>query len=191
MKLSEVIKRPQQFSHGLDLTKFDGAVQFKKAKVEKFPLLYRQEGDDYFFTFEVKGKKVAFMKAVKITDLPGETLMIKRTWVTPENRNKGLMTALYRTLYHQRFKLISDLDLSPESFSIWKKLSKGEQVKILNQVTKKIRPVTNDDFNPKGEEAMLDHFILEDMTGWEHGWGPEVDNFTVEDLNVYIKHDKL
>lgn len=191
MKLAEIIARPQQATHGLDLTKFDKAVQFKKAKVETFPLLCHQEGDDHFFTFEVDDMKAVFMKAVKISDMPGNVLMVKRTYTVPKYRGKGLMTALYHTLHNQRFTVISDRELSPESIIIWKKLKQHGKVGVIDRNTGKVRPVIDQDFMPKGEEAEADHFILEVMTHADNGWGPSVDNFAVEELNVYIKRDLL
>jgi hypothetical protein len=191
MKLSEIIKVPQQPTHGLDLTKFDNAKQFKKAKVETFPLLYNQDGDDYFFTIEINGEKAAFMKAEKITDMAGDVLMVKRTYVMPKFRNKGLMTALYRTLHNQRFSIISDRELSPESISIWKKLKQHYKIGVLDRDTAEIRSVEDGDFDPKGEELEKDHFILEKMSRSDNGWGPSLDNFVVEELNIFIKHDLL
>lgn len=113
MKLSEIVKVVQQSTHGLDLSKWDGATQFRKAKVETFPLLANVEGDDYFFCIEdpKTSKKMAYLKALKVDGFSKEAFMIQRTWVEKSYRNKGLMTAMYNTLHHQGFTIFSDIRL--------------------------------------------------------------------------------
>jgi hypothetical protein len=191
MKLSEIIKVPQQSTHGFDLEKFKNAKPFKQAKVESYPLLFNNEGDDYFFTFKIDDENAAYMKAVHITDMSGEVFMVKRTFVVPKFRNKGLMTALYQTLHNQHIVLISDSELSPESISIWKKLNKHHEIKIIDRNTGEIRKSYDEDFDPTDRSLEFDHYILEDHKPNKIGWTKEPNNFVVEELNIFIKRNLL
>jgi hypothetical protein len=181
VKLSEIVLVPQQQSSGLDHSEFKNLERFKKAKVEKYPLLFKKVGDTYFFALELDDKLRAFLVAEEISDIKN-AIMIKRTFVTRSYRNLGLMTALYNTLNNQGFTLISDRELSPESISIWKKLKTIHPVKVINRDTKEIRNLVADDFSPKSHERESDHFILE-----ERAWGPTRDNDLVEELNIFIR----
>jgi hypothetical protein len=181
MKLSEVILVPRQQSSGLDLSKFNNLKRFKKAKVEKYPLLYKKSGETYFFALELDDKLRVFLVAKEISDIKN-AIMIKRSFVDNSYRNQGLMTALYNTLNNQGFTLISDRELSPESLSIWKRLKSIHPVKVINRDTKEIRDLSKDDFLPNSDERELDHFILE-----ERRWGPLKNNDLVEELNIFIK----
>lgn len=174
MKLQEIIKIPNQIEHGFDISKFDKAVQFKKVKVESYPLLAYIEGNDYFFVIITKEQeKIAFFKAIKIEEKINsrEAFIIKRTWVVPKFRNKGIATAFYKTLHNQGFTIISDLELSPESISIWKKFGS----EMINRDTKEKRPST-----PKDPW----HFIYEGYRGFKGEHSP--DNFVIEDYHIFI-----
>jgi hypothetical protein len=189
MKLHEIIKIPQQVMHGFDLKKWDDAKQFKSAKVEKYPLHANVEGDDYFFCMidSDTQEKIAFMKAIKIDGF-SSALIIKRTWVEPEYKNKGLMTALYNTLHNQGFSLISDNQVSPESLSIWRKLHNqfGKSVKMIDADTHEPREITDADLtNPKPDEK--EHLFFEGYTG---AFGVHhVDNFVMPEYSLFVNTD--
>jgi hypothetical protein len=183
MKLNEIKKLPQQATHGLDLCKWDQAVQFKSAKVEKYPLFANIEGDDYFFCMIDPDtlEKMAYLKALKIDDLSKQAFLIQRTWMEPKYRNMGLMTALYRTLHNQGYSLLSDAELSPESLSIWKTFRPN--TKILDIKTKDQRDITDQDMSmPLGINS--ERFFMEGNSG---AFGClHVDNFMMEELKFYV-----
>jgi predicted GNAT family acetyltransferase len=181
MKLDEIIKIPSQ-DHGIkDLTIFDEVVRFKHASVEKYPLLFKQDGDQYFFSIEIDNVKVAFLIAEKLSDFTDkETIMILRTYVVPEFRNKGLMTALYNTLRNQRFRIVSDLHLTPESMSVWKKLISGLGAEIIDKKTRKTRKAKLQDLSIDDASKLL---MLE-CSSLEK---PFLNNDIIEEQKIFIK----
>lgn len=167
MKLNEVITIPSQSSSNIDFSAFDGSVQFKTAKVEHFPLLYKKIGDRFLFSVDFDDKKIAFVVADEIEDFTDKpTIRVVQTFVVPSFRNKGVMTAMYNTLYNQGFRVISDFMLSKQSISVWKALKRfGVDVRLFNRQTKNveqlIKPLDNytDDENylfvAEGEQYKL------------------------------------
>lgn len=181
MKLSEIIKVPQQPSHGFaNMSKFDNAVQFRQAKVEKYPLLAFIENDNYYFCLEDLDtkQKFAYLVAFNVDGFQKPTLIIKRTWVHQSHRNKGFMTALYNTLHQQGFSIISDIELSPESLKIWSKVN--PDVQIINSRTQEKRKAISSDFlNPLNNAE--EHFMLEGSR--DDAWGPMRNNLTEMEEN--------
>jgi hypothetical protein len=182
MKLAEVSKIPKQsnifqFEHGV----FDCATQFRKAKVEQYPLLCNEVGDSYFFVVQVNGENAAYMKAVKLDDIEGG-IIIKQTWAPLKFRNRGLMTALYLTLHNQGFVLVSDSQLSPESISIWKNLRKHTNgIKVVDRDSGGKRNAVDCDFdNPTHGNAY--HFLLERI----HKWLYSPNNFQTLEHQIFI-----
>lgn len=65
-----------------------------------------------------------------------KTYMIKRTWTEPQFRNQGIMTGFYYGLYSQcHFVLLSDIEHSPETTSVWKKIFAALKPKLYNRYT--------------------------------------------------------
>lgn len=144
MRLNEVITIPSQSSGNIDFSAFDGSVQFKTANVEHFPLLYKKIGDRFLFSLDFNTEKIAFVVADEIEDFTDKpTIRIVQTFVIPSFRNKGVMTAIYNTLYNQGFRVISDFMLSNQSISVWKALKRfGVDVKLFNRQTKNVEQLT-------------------------------------------------
>lgn len=144
MKLNEVIIIPSQSSNNIDFSAFDGSTQFKTAKVERFPLLYKKINDRFLFSVDFNNEKIAFVVADEVDDFTDKpTIRIVQTFVVPSFRNKGVMTAIYNTLYNQGFRIISDYMLSGQSISVWKALKRfGVNVKLFDRQTKSVEQLT-------------------------------------------------
>ena len=181
MKLSEIIKIPSQ-DHGIkDFSVFDKVIRYKNSSVEKYPLLFNKVNDNFYFCFEVEGIKTAFMVVEKLTDFTDkETITVQKTYVLPKFRNKGLITALYNTLRNQGFRIVSDLHLTPESRSVWKKLITNFGAELINKNTGERFKASIQDLEKDNEEILL---VMEHL-GLNK---PYVNNDIVEELNLFIK----
>jgi hypothetical protein len=159
VKLSEITRIPQQ--------------PYKTANVEGHKLLYQQFANDFFFVIVVDNEMVAFAKAVQI--LQPKALVINRTFVVPKWRNRGFITSLHRTLRGNGNSIISDVELSPESISIWKKLSQYYSVKVIDALTGEIKRDSKlADFelaNSSNERLMLEQYRLFGKPVTECGYG--------------------
>ena len=159
LKLNEIVPIAQMDQHNIaDMSVFDNAEQYGPACVEKYPLLYNEDDRAYYFCIEEAGKKIAFIVGEKNTFNGKKCIIIRRTWVEPQYRNRGFMKAMYNTLYNQRFVIISDIELTPESRAIWQALAIMRPVKILDRETEEIREIEPTDFTTKNDKTQ---FILE------------------------------
>jgi GNAT superfamily N-acetyltransferase len=174
MRLHEIRLIPKQpDDNPFDLDVLVHLRPYKNANVEGNKLLFTQHGDDLFFVIRVGEEAVAFAKATSISE-PREALVINRTYVVPAWRNKGYMTALYRTLRGNGNVIISDIDLSPESISIWKKLLARYTVHIIDARSGAIkRKASLDDFDNDSadERLMLEEHTLFGKPVSESGMG--------------------
>lgn len=159
MHLHEIMAIPKQQQHNIkELSIFDNVVQFGNMHVEKYPLLYVATPDAYYFCIEEDDKNIAFVIAEKNVFNNKNCLIIRRTWVEPLYRNKGFMKAIYNTLHNCGFVLLSDIELSPESISIWKALAASRNVKIIDTSTEEIRDIVPTDYTKNDNKTQ---FILE------------------------------
>ncbi|MGI0075936.1 MAG: GNAT family N-acetyltransferase [Nitrosopumilaceae archaeon] len=138
MKLDEIVKvTSQPFPNvKLDLTNAELIGHTETVPIYHIKII----GDTSYDVYALKkdNKFVTFIMG-KWNVLEGShALYIERTVTLPRYRNKGLITALYKGLYVElKYKLVSDNEMSPESISVWKKLSKVLPVKVFNTETKK------------------------------------------------------
>lgn len=129
MKLSEIKHVGTQLSHGIKLDDLKGEHLLKDDYLGAYQIwISKLPNDQVSFSVKDGNTTIAMLVGVTIDDLKLKSgkvpLMIKRTWCEVSFRNKGIITNLYRFLYSdQRFALISDVEQSPESVTIWKKLS--------------------------------------------------------------------
>ena len=160
MIINEIISVPSQSSHGINLNDLI-FTRYKKASVENYPLFYSII--DHQIIFLIKDEiDIAYLVCDTISNFPKdkETIQIKRSWVDPIYRNKGIMTAIYNTLRNQHFRVISDYELSPESQAILQKLKLVADIKMYNVQTNRL--VAYDDnliFDPNIVLVMESYFL--------------------------------
>jgi GNAT superfamily N-acetyltransferase len=187
--LGEVRRVPSQPHHAIDIKKFT-LTRFRTARVEHMELHADKVDDEYLFAvLGDEGEYIAYAHALDIMDGPGgrPTIQIRRTWVQPDRRGMGVMTALYNTLSNQGFVIISDSELSPESIAIWKKLRTYNTVKLLNNKTLEIESYDDKVFNDDQDDPVY-HLILESKVygGW---FGKILNNDRVQELHLYLDQD--
>ncbi|MGI0075935.1 MAG: GNAT family N-acetyltransferase [Nitrosopumilaceae archaeon] len=141
MKLDEIVIRPTNQPGGFRLADFNQSLAKLVGSAENIPIYAIPHNHDPatdMYALKQDNKFVGYLIGTWGT-LNGVALYVKRTYVIPSYRNKGLITALYNTLYTTlKYKLVSDNEMSPESISVWKKLSKTLPVKVLNVKTKEV-----------------------------------------------------
>ena len=171
MNLEEIIRIPKQSQHNIkDMSVFNNVVQYKKVQVEKYPLLYREESGIDYFCIADNGTKFAYIIAQKNTYENKNCLIIRRTWVETVYRNKGYMKAMYNTLHNCGFVVLSDIELSPESISIWRALAISRNVKIIDIRTEELRAPKDSDYyttntNTRFILEKIHNGAIEDMSG--------------------------
>ena len=136
MKLNEIIKVPQQHFPGVSLSDFNTETAEQLTTAENIPLFHISggpKGPDFHAYALKQGSEFVSFVIGKWGNLNGPAFYIMRTYTQPQYRNKGLITALYSALYRKlKYKLVSDNEMSPESISVWKKLSKVLPVEVYN-----------------------------------------------------------
>jgi hypothetical protein len=120
--------------------------------VEGFPLYALQIDNDIVFAIKTnQDELLSILVGSIVTDFPiktKKTIRIHRSWTPEPFRNKGYSTALYDGLPRCGYRLVSDLQLSPESISVWKKLMTKRTVTAYNCTTHQFtdeNPLINDD----------------------------------------------
>lgn len=119
--------------------------------IEGFPLFALYIDDSVIFALKSKtGEILTVLIGTIITDFPKtdrKTVKINRSWTPEEYRNKGYSTAIYDGLPRLGFRLISDLQLSSEAISVWKKLKTKREVQAFDTKTLEFTdkdPLTHD-----------------------------------------------
>lgn len=160
MLLNEIIVIANQPSDYIAYNDFPELQPFRTAKVETYPLWFAKKSEVILFSIKDGDVVIASIVAREITGFGDsrETIQIQRTWTDPRYRNKGFMTAMYNTLGNQGFRVISDLQLSPQSLAVWRKL--GSRVKMFNFLTKQVEPISQEIWNEPENKAHL-YFVLE------------------------------
>ncbi len=183
MKLFEIVGVPVQSHHNItDMSVFDNTIRFKKASVEKYPLYYSEDNSTYYFCLEENGNKFAFIIAQKNIFNGKSCVVIQRTWVIPEYRNNGIMKAMYNTLHNQGLTVLSDIELSPQSKSIWKALTITGRASVIDTTTEQIRKATDADFT---SDINNTRFIMEHCV--DRFWVP-LNNDVVLEHSMYINN---
>lgn len=147
MKLDEIVKVPSQPGMGIDLsyiTNFKVVSHPHLKFLEDYTIEQGNSGDNYVFVVKKEDVIVAVMgtQMIRMEQNPKQVLQVKRTWCSPLDRNKSIITNLYRYVYNTlHFSLISDVVQSPESISIWTKLSTMWSVQMINTQTAEITPI--------------------------------------------------
>ena len=160
MKLSEIKQVGTQISHGIKLDDLKGEQLLKDDYLDAYQIwISKLPNDQVSFSVKDGITTIAMLVGVTIDDLKlvsGKVpLMIKRTWCDALFRNKGIITNLYRFLYSdQRFALISDVEQSPESVTIWKKLNALFGAEMIEIKTGNISPI-DDRLYGDSEFAMI------------------------------------
>jgi len=139
MKLTEITKITQQTIPGFNLDDFDIGKQFGTAENIPIVKLTPKNKSDLEGYALYQDDKIIGCIIGRREIIRGELFVIQRTYVIPTERNKGYITSLYKALYSKyKLKLVSDVDQSPETISVWKKLMKELPVKVLDVKKKKI-----------------------------------------------------
>lgn len=96
--------------------------------------------------------------ATNISDFPGppkNTLRIDRSWTPEELRGRGYSTALYDGIAKLGYRLVSDVQLSPEAQRVWDKLSTKRELKFWDRRTRQY--VEHDRDNDPHIQYVLEH----------------------------------
>ena len=142
MKLTEIIKVPEQVSSGFDLSQIDTTSIKQLTTAENMPVFhFSLLGDATVqgYGIQMNGTFVSFIlgKWGHLGD--DKVFYIKRTYTEPPIRNKGIMTSLYVALIDRLyFILCSDGELSPQTIAIWSKISNQCVLKTFNSITKQL-----------------------------------------------------
>lgn len=175
MKIDEIKLLPKQSGiNPFDISVLTDLQPYKNANVEGAALLFARYGRQLFFVVLHDGVQIAFAKATQIKK-PITALVINRTFVVPSMQNKGWITALYRTLRGAGNVIISDIELSPESISVWKKLIAHFSVSVIDAHSGIIkRQATIQDLDAADsvdERLLLDQYKLFGRAVLECGMG--------------------
>lgn len=139
MKLTEIFKLPRQTQSGLHPKVIQMVDAVLIGTVENIPLYKSEYGNnEEAYALKKDGKFVCWLYGVVGHIVSKPVLYVQRTFVLPEYRNKGLVTALYQNLNSKFDKtIVSDNEQSPETISVWNKLSKISTVCVLDIDTMK------------------------------------------------------
>jgi hypothetical protein len=170
MKLNELIyemgvSASPIAQHGIDLSIFKNFQPLgdKNSTIEQcYVEVSSVINHNILFRLYKDDKPVALLAALvcpKYKNRP--TIQIMRTWVEPEYRNKGLMTGFIDGLCRKwNYVIISDVALSPESESVWKKIHATLHPSLYNMDAHTILDPTeykfNDYFRNKGNVFLLE-----------------------------------
>lgn len=115
--------------------------------IEGLSLCSVQIGDQIVFSLNKDDTVMTYVVGTLVNDYPGDakpTLAIQRSFTNEQLRNKGYCEALYFGLARAGYRLISDLQLSAEAISVWKKIATKRPVGGFD--TKLKQPTDKDPF---------------------------------------------
>lgn len=127
MKISEIIHIPAQEPVQQKLP----SIELWKLKntnyLGAFKLFECWQADVCYLIVVDSKEPIAYLICTELTDVKvpstNGTLMIKRTWCSPNHRRRGIIINLYRYLYNDvNYALIADVEQTPASQAIWKQL---------------------------------------------------------------------
>lgn len=189
MKLEEITKIASQSSGGFNLSDFDTQNAVQIGTAENLPIYHFKGGQKdpalEAYAIKIDDQFVSVLIGKKGT-LNGPAFFIHRTYTIPSMRNKGLVSSLYSALYSKyHIRLVGDTEQSPETISVWKKLSQILPVKVFDPSKKQIVDLSTisdtDLYNP----ALNLRFILEDMELQENFKFPSKASNILEDYVIY------
>lgn len=158
MKLNEILKIVTQPVPGIDWSKINNLKQIKDRYLDDYSISIGTNKDHFYFIVKLEDKIIAALIAIEIEDLKRDkqVLMIKRTWVEREFRNKGIISNLYRFLYNVLgYALISDYEQSPETIKLWDKLRSSWDVKMIDLETKEITDINSTELYGNKTKALI------------------------------------
>jgi hypothetical protein len=169
MKLNELAARVARQTHhnAGDLSEYKN-FKFLQTVEQVYDIHISDRLSDGRIMFKLlkDGTTVAWIAALECS--PGynnrKTYMIKRTWTEPQFRNQGIMTGFYYGLYRQcNFVLVSDIEHSPETTSIWRKIFAALHPKIYNRRTHELTQASafEDIYKEHDPENPVTVFLLE------------------------------
>lgn len=173
MKLEEITKVPQQPTPGFSLDDFNVDAKEQIGTAENIPIVKMRGVRDVDLVAYalVIDDRVASMIVGKLGDLDGPAFYIYRTYTLPDMRNRGLITALYKALYKKyNIRLVSDVEQSPETISVWKKLAGEFPVKVFDEKNRQLldlRDVTDQQLYDPTQELRL---VLESVVVADCDW---------------------
>lgn len=166
--LNEIQKISQIVDHGID---FDKVINRETVKDKYLNNYYIEQGkinDQLVFFVRLNegdrmkdNKLVAVIVAQEIDDLKTKhnhkPIMIVRTWCEKEYHNKGIITNLYRFLYNEmKFALLSDIQQTPETVSIWNKVREYWPTQMINLDTGEIQEIDDKQlYDPKQKFVLI------------------------------------
>jgi hypothetical protein len=143
VKPEEITKIPQQPNSGFSLDDFDVGNMVHVGTAENIPLVLFNSTDGKYTCYALIQDDLPTATVVgRWGTLNGPAFFIERTYTVPTYRNKGMMTAMYKALYTKYgIRLVSDVEQSPGTITIWKKLADVLPVQVVDVVNKTIVPL--------------------------------------------------
>jgi hypothetical protein len=164
MKLIEITKIIHQESPGFNFKDFEVGEQIGTAENIPIMKLIPKNNSDLEGYALYKDDKIIGCILGRRETIRGELFVIQRTYIIPSERNKGHITSLYKALYSKyKLKLVSDVEQSPETISVWKKLMKELPVKVLDVKKKKILDLKDVPKNQLYDKELGLRLILEQI----------------------------
>lgn len=147
MRLEEITKIGQLPTRGFNLDDFDLEHAKQVGTAENIPIFEIHGGPKepglVLYALKTNDEYVSMILG-KWGTFAGPAFFILRTYTNPTMRNRGLMTALYKALYTKlRFKLVSDVEQTPETVAVWKKLAMVLPVRAFDPETRKTIDLRN------------------------------------------------
>lgn len=142
--LSEIHKIASIPKHGIDLNQVTGIKIIKNNYLDDYYIEQGKIKDYLVFCVRLSEgdrtyghKLVAVLMCQEVDDLKTKNnhkpVMVVRTWCEKEYRNKGIVTNLYRFLYNElKFAILSDIEQTPETISVWNKVREYWPVQMIN-----------------------------------------------------------
>lgn len=115
--------------------------------IEGLTLCSVQIGDQIIFSLNDQDEIMTYIVCTPITDYPGPTkptIAIQRSFTPEQYQNKGYCAALYYGLARCGYRIVSDLQLSPEAISVWRKIAAKRPTSGFDTISK--QPTDKDPF---------------------------------------------
>jgi hypothetical protein len=129
-------------NHGIEIDQFP---KDKKSlgKIEGFEIFYQSKNEYKLITISEKDKNILMIVGAFLKH-GSAFFQIQRVWVEPEFRGKSLMRKVLQLLKRKwDISFISDRDLTPSGFDIWKRFKTDWNVSIFDATTRKRIPWTD------------------------------------------------
>jgi len=159
----------------------ENVIQFRKAKVESYPLFCNKKDDEYFFVLrEETGEDILYLYALEISDLQDqyteEVIMVQQVWYAhPKYEHRGFATASHFTLHNQGFVVLSNDNPTQLIRDVWNRIKFGS---LMDVHTKKITKEESDTLEQNNVFCILP--IEEDKKS------KRFDNYWLQERHMYI-----